>query len=757
MTILGFPPPAWPARHRAIRGAFAVSLALAIGASCAQQSGDTGVGSGTTGGGATSSSVTTTTTNTSTTTTTTTSSSGGGAGGAGGAGTTSTSSSSASSTTSSSSAASGGSSSAGGGGAGGSFVAPLGTQDYPAETEQNNLPSTANPLPPGAKGFTASIWPEGDVDVFSFQVVTPGTSLSVWTGDGMGGCPAGAKTLLRVLDSTGAVLGTSTNGGPAGCSRLNPGTDPALVSIAPGTYYVHVEADAIETIPFYIVGIDVQAPACGDGIVQVPNGEQCDLGSSNGGAQSGCSATCQLESGHFIFETEPNNTQATGNSLDGADGVVAQIEPVGDVDFFTFDVTVAGSSVYAETGDGFSACPANFDSIIYLFDPSGSQIAFDDDGGVVPCSKISAAQYPAAANLAVGTYAIEVVRYGNNVAAPWYVMKFKLTPPSCGDGIVEAGEQCDIGAMNGVAASGCSATCMFTANYIPETEPNDTQALANPLGSAAGFIASIEPIGDLDYFSFVVTVPGSSVTIETSDGLNGCPPGFDSLLYLYDPSHSQIAMDHGDGVAPCSKIWPGLYAAATNLAPGTYYTRVERNGDNAVQPEYVVKITVTPPGCGDDVVETGEQCDLGAANGMAGGVCTATCTSLSPFEIEPNNSVEQANPLWPGTSMWEGSINPIGDHDYFTFTLPLGMAPTLVTHAVGNPAVCGFDTVIYLLDAAGNLIVSDDDGGVSPCSQISPTLYPQVQNLAPGAYYVWVQHFQDSQTIPLYELDLTIQ
>lgn len=748
MTVLGF-------RRAALARACALAIALSLAGSCAQQAGDTGAtGMGAAGSGghtnAGSTAATTTSTSSSTTTTSATSA---GSGGTGGASSSSASSSSASSGgASSSSAASGG-----GGGAGGGFTPPTGTQEYPAETEPNNLPSTANPLPAGAQGFTASIWPEGDVDVFSFQVATAGTSLSTWTGDGMGGCPAGAETLLRVLDASGASLGTSIATGPGGCSSLNPSNDAALANLSPGTYYVHVEASAIETIPFYIVGIDVQPPTCGDGIVQVLDGEQCDLGNLNGGAGSGCSATCQLTGGHYIFETEPNNSQATGNPIDGTSGVVGRIEPIGDVDFFTFDVTVANSWISAETSDGLGGCPSGFESVLRLYGPSGSQIVFDDVSGVPPCAKISPQIYPAAGNLPVGTYAIEVERFDDDAAAPWYVMQFSLNPPTCGDGILEPGEQCDIGAMNGAAGSGCSATCQLTGNYIHETEPNNTLSQANPLGSAGGFIAAINYLGDLDYFSFDVTVPGSSVVIETSDGLNGCPSGFDSLLYLYGPSEAQIAYDHGDGVPPCSRISPALFAAATNLMPGTYTTRVERNNDNATQPLYVAKITVTPPGCGDGIVQAGEECDLGATNGAAGAPCTSTCTSLSPFEIEPNGSIQQANALWPGTSMWEGSINPIGDHDYFTFQLPAGMAPTLVTHAVGNPAACGFDTVIYLLDASGNQIVMDDNGGVSPCSQISPTLYPAVQNLAAGTYYVWVQQHGDAQTIPLYELDLSFQ
>jgi cysteine-rich repeat protein len=33
------------------------------------------------------------------------------------------------------------------------------------------------------------------------------------------------------------------------------------------------------------------------------------------------------------------------------------------------------------------------------------------------------------------------------------------TVPSCGDGFLDAGEECDLGAENGVEGSGCTATC----------------------------------------------------------------------------------------------------------------------------------------------------------------------------------------------------------------------------------------------------------------------------------------------------------
>ena len=628
----------------------------------------------------------------------------------------------------------------------------MGTTDYPAEMEQNNLKSTANPLPMGAKGFTASIYPQGDVDVFSFTVTQAGTSATITTSDGVGGCPPGAKTYVRVFDSTNVVLAIDT--GMGGCAHLAPATNPSLAGLSVGKYFVHLESANISPIAKYVLDIKLTAPGCGDGIVQVASGEQCDDGNTVSG--DGCSATCQLENGPYLNETEPNDAQDTGNLLNGYVGVVGQIIPAGDTDWFTFNVNVAGSSLIAEVGDGHGGCPAGFDSKMYLYSPAKAQLVADDDGGVAPCSKIDPSKYPAATNLPVGLYAIKVERYGNNATTPYYVLKYKVSPPGCGDGIVQTGEQCDDG--NTLNGDGCSSTCHFEKNYVPETEPNDTQGSANALSAAAdGFIGSINPVGDLDYFSFNVTVPGSSVLIQTSNGLSGCPVGADTKIYLYDPTHVEIANNDDGGWPPCSLISPQSSTAAQNLPVGTYTVRVERYGNNALITQYVLTIKVSPAGCGDTILQPGEQCDDGVNNGKPNDGCSATCMSLPPFEIEPNGSTMTANPLWPGTSTWKGAINPVGDHDYFTFTMPMVGSPTLATHAAGSPTTCGFDTVIHLLDHNGTQIVQNDDGGVAPCSKIDPIADPAVQNLPAGTYYVWVQRYSDSQTIPLYQLDLTVQ
>ena len=627
------------------------------------------------------------------------------------------------------------------------YSPPMGTADYPAETEQNNLKQSANPLAAGAKGFTAGIWPTGDVDVFSVDVAVAGSSLRIETSDGMGGCPIGCATYVRVFGGSG-LLASETNSGMGSCTLLDPAQVPPLSGLPVGTYFVQIESATLDAIPFYVVDLQLSAPACGDGIVQVEASEQCDDGNMSAG--DGCSASCTIE-GDFIPEVEPNDTSVQATQLGSHAGAVGAINPAGDADYYSFDVAVAGSSVTAFIDNGFGTCPG-FDSKLYLYDGGDNLVVSNDDGAMAPCSSISPLTDPEATNLPAGKYTVKVTHYNASKTQGSYVLHTAIVAPGCGDAIVQAGEQCDDG--NTAAGDGCSPTCQLEGNFTQEAEPNDTQGLANALGGADGFAGAISPVGDLDYFSFEVSVPGSSVTIVVDDGAGKCP-GFDSKITLFNPAAQAIATDDDGGDAPCSAIRPAVYAAAKNLPVGTYKVRVQEANGLALQAAYVVHIKVSAPGCGDGIVDAGEQCDDG--NTSSGDGCSATCMAEAPWEIEPNDSTMTATPLWPGTTMWRGAINPTGDHDYFSFTLNAMGSVTLATHDVGNAATCGFDTVIYLLDPNGAQLVKNDDGGVSSCSKIDPVADPGAKNLAPGTYYVWVQRYNDSQSISGYELSIAIQ
>ncbi|MBK8251387.1 MAG: pre-peptidase C-terminal domain-containing protein [Polyangiaceae bacterium] len=742
---------------------FAAVLPLALSIGCANGGTGTGPGGGTTsssstGGGGT----------------------GGETGGSGGSGasttstggmggtTTSSTSSTTSSTTSTTSTSTGM-----------TCTEPAASAGYGLEAESNANIVTATPLAADDKGWTASLCPAGDIDVFKFEVTTAGLSLKLEiNGPGGTSCPSGAQTYLRLFDSNNVLIAEDSGGGIAGCSMIAPATHPPVTSLAVGTYYAQVESLLFSSINAYTLSVAGQAPACGDGLVQTPAGEQCDDGNTAAGdgcddmclveavcgdgtahavageqcddgntaAGDGCSDLCQLEA-NLTQEVEPN-TQANPTSLVGFDGAFGAINPEGDADWFSFEVTVPGSSVVISTSDGLSGCPMGVDTVVYLYNSANTLLASDDEDGEGSCSLIAPGMDAAASNLPAGTYKIKVEDYLNNDTITSYVLLVNVGAPGCGDLVVQVGEQCDDGNNN--TGDGCSDTCQFEANYTTETEPNP---LANPnsINGFDGVIGAINPAGEVDVFSFDITVPGSSVVIETSDGLNGCP-AFDSVIKLYNPGGMLLVTDDEGGVDSCSRIDPTAYPAVANLPAGTYKIEVSEFLNDETSALYVLKVKVNPPGCGDGLLNAGEQCDDG--NTTAGDGCSDLCLAEAPWEVEPNDAQPNATPLWPGFNTWQGVIPLSGDVDWFKFNVAAGQTVTIAGHNINAPMACSFDFKISLWNGGGTELINDDDDGVGLCPLINPMLDPQAGTLPAGAYYILVEPVTGTGS---YQLDLTVQ
>ena len=617
--------------------------------------------------------------------------------------------------------------------------------NYITEMEPNDLSSTANSLV-GYDGIVGSFQPAGNDDYFTFDIAVEDSQARIELSNGFGGCPPGVDSTIELLGPSGTSIAYDNDDGIGLCSLIYPALDPQVLKLAKGTYTIRVKNWA-GAANLYVLDLDVVPPACGDGILQ--SGEQCDDG--NGNAGDGCAANCVIE-GNYKPEAEVNDAPMLANSLTGYDGAAAAIQPVGDQDYFSFDVTVPGSSVRIEITNGLGECPTGFDSKIVLLSPIGDILASDNDNGASACSLITPQLYPEAANLPTGTYTVKVEENGNNAVQTSYLLQIIVTPQGCGDGLLQPAEECDDG--NVMAGDGCAPDCTIEGDYVQETEINNTQALANMTSGHDGAKGAIQPIGDLDYFSFDVTVPGSTVRIETTNGYGGCPVGFDSVISLYSPAGALLTVDDNNGAASCSLILPQSAPAATNLAIGTYKVRVEENGNNAAQDSYWLKIKVSAPGCGDWVLTPPEQCDDG--NSIAGDGCNDMCMVEPPWEFENNGNIATATPPWPGTSFIYAAIFPAGDIDYFSFTLPAGKKPVLQTHAVNNAAACGFDSLMTLLNANGSGIASDNHSGVGTCSSISSATHPAVNNLSPGTYYVRVQDWF-GDTTATYQLDIAFQ
>lgn len=302
----------------------------------------------------------------------------------------------------------------------------------------------------------------------------------------------------------------------------------------------------------YVLSAGSHKLVCGDG--NKDPGEACDDGNVLAG--DGCSDLCVVEPD----ELEPNDDVGTASPLDGPS--VGLIDPEGDVDWYVLEVVTGPAQVTVPLVDlGDNSCGlGQIDSYLELYDDQAQLLAFDDDGGDVFCSLL------VAPSLAAGTY---YLRVSAGPTDPGDTFAYRLAPSIdlevCGNGMIEGGEQCDDG--NTVGGDGCSATC--TAE-LDETEPNDTSATADAF--VAGWVAGIEPAGDVDVVSIGVPGPSSTLSAQVVSGGSGdCDSGFvDSVLDIVGPDGvTVLASDDDGGAGYCS------YAQASGLAAGTYFVVVK--------------------------------------------------------------------------------------------------------------------------------------------------------------------------------------
>ena len=582
--------PSFPSLNRARRtaGWLLVSAPIALVA-CGDDSGSGGAGGD----------ATTTTSVSSTSSSTTTS-------------VTSSSTSTASTSATSSSQSSGGGGMGGEGGMGGMNEGGS-PPNYVIETEPNDGPGQANAFQDGTNGFYAEIEVAGAVDVFSVDAPI-GSTMSLAISDGYGGCPADATMSIQGVHNN-LILATSAT---ELCPTLDGNDDPDLATLASGgTYYIYVSAPA--AVENYALDIVVQPPVCGDMIVQlgeecddgnmtpadgcendctvtpvcgdnsVQSGEECDDGNTMNG--DGCDSMCQYE-GSVCIESEPNDSIATADPDLTCLFWNGQITPVADVDYYEVIVAVDGSRVQAEvvdiTGMG---CPASFDSTLYLFNGAMTQLAYDDDDGNNACSIINNSD-SGAANLMADTYYLAVHEFGDNGTSAPYQLKVNIFPPGCGDGAIQAPEECDDGNLSD--GDGCSSTCAFEAGFCAETEPNNTQGAANVLATCVDVQAAITPVNDEDWFQIDIPAGNPDLRIEVvgPDGVT-CGGG-DTHIYLHDSGGTLLGEDDDDGDVLCSLINPTTDVFAQNLAAGSYFLRYTEHNGGSTLPVKRIKVSVLP-------------------------------------------------------------------------------------------------------------------------------------------------------------------
>ncbi|MBW8009956.1 MAG: hypothetical protein FVQ83_01765 [Chloroflexi bacterium] len=252
-----------------------------------------------------------------------------------------------------------------------------------------------------------------------------------------------------------------------------------------------------------------------------------------------------------------------------------------------------------------------------------------------------------------------------------------------------------------VMAPGGKAAPLLAADAY---EPDNSSGQATWINPGNQQTHNIEPVGDEDWVKFYL-YGSSKVLLETSG------PGGDTVMWLYNSSLTLVEYDDNDGTNFFSKIdrWCGIDA----LPIGTYYLKIEDNGDDSLINSYNIDLTISP--CQDS--------------------------------YEPDNNSGQASWIYNGLPQ-DHTISPVGDEDWVKFNITIESYVLLQTNGPSG------NTRMWLYTSGLALLEYNDDGGAFSFSRIDRIC--DVDSLTPGTYYAKIDEFSDSVTIDWFTISLTI-
>ena len=260
-----------------------------------------------------------------------------------------------------------------------------------------------------------------------------------------------------------------------------------------------------------------------------------------------------------------------------------------------------------------------------------------------------------------------------------------------------------------------------TPTVNPETEPNDTSGTANVLNLSAQpcaiVSATINPGGDLDFFTFTGAPAGSRIWIETDTGgtQGGGATSRDTVIDLLAADGTTVIEnddDDGTGNGGDGTIETGLASmigGRTLTAGGTYFIRVRAFSATAIINPYRLFVVLTN-------------------------------TAATP-EVESNNTAATANV----GGLNSGAIGAAGDVDYYSVTATAGNIVYFNVDADPERDGTGTDLVVELRDPSDVLLLSVDSSITG--SLANPAAEGANFTVATsGTYFIKVRHFSATGT-----------
>ncbi len=367
---------------------------------------------------------------------------------------------------------------------------------------------------------------------------------------------------------------------------------------------------------------------------------------------------------------EPDDVPAQAHLVQPPTTENHSIAPLGDVDYYAFTLLETSDVTLTTSG------PVG-DTQMALYDGNGVEVARDEDSGPGLFARIDRTR-AVGAPLSPGSYLVRVEESGNDQEIDRY--DFAIDVQS-----------------------------LARDSY----EPDDTPQQAHVLQAGTIESHSIEPLGDVDFYRFVLS-QDADVTIATSGSAG------DTRMTLYDANAIEITSDEDSG--------PGLFAriertraSGAPLSAGTYVVRVEESGNDAEIAAYDVALEIV------------------------------NIPSRDPYEPDdtPASAVQMTR-FYLGQTR---TLAPIGDVDYVVLTLSeLSELSVETTGAAGA-------VELSLLDANGNALETATTppnlpAGV-PLARIDRTRVDR-DWLQPGTYYVRVGEAGGDAEVDEYTLFINI-
>jgi hypothetical protein len=253
------------------------------------------------------------------------------------------------------------------------------------------------------------------------------------------------------------------------------------------------------------------------------------------GADSGSESPYQLDvaMAPAVDEYEPNNEFAAARPLIFGEPVAAAIFPAKDQDWFSMEVDVPGIVKFT-----LADIPDNIEICLDVYDRNNSRLQSRES--LNPGTPLEMAFYAPEAD----TYFVKIYDRGNNGEA---VDRYTLTA--------------------------------FLTPFEDLHEPNDRYSEAAALSEQNQVSALVYPAGDLDWYSFTVSSPGT-LRIQVTD-----TDGIQPHIQLYSSSKTSLAAkaakNHGDD----------LLLTYTVTDPDRYFLVIRDDGNNDYsQRPYVLTI-----------------------------------------------------------------------------------------------------------------------------------------------------------------------